>query len=175
MKTDIPETQDAAGIPSRDWEETAVRLFDCSAKFEREATIMKEAISFCLATLKSHHMTKPGISAIVRKVEDILADTSVSGPCPPDAAHYDTPRTDAEAIPPEQCGAWDEYVPAVLSRQLERENAKQHNKLMKIAAALAQAIRRDDNSKHTALRRWDRYLSNAASDRLAGNPAGRSE
>lgn len=36
----------------------------------------------------------------------------------------DTPRTDAEAIPPEQCGAWDEYVPAVLSRQLERENAR---------------------------------------------------
>jgi hypothetical protein len=36
MKTDIPETQDAAGMPSCDWEETAVRLFDCSAKFERE-------------------------------------------------------------------------------------------------------------------------------------------
>ena len=36
MKTDTPETQDAAGLPSRDWEETAAKLFDCSANFERE-------------------------------------------------------------------------------------------------------------------------------------------
>ena len=44
MKTDIPETQDAAGLPSRDWEETAARLFDCSAKFERENARLREQL-----------------------------------------------------------------------------------------------------------------------------------
>ena len=52
MKTDTPETHDAAGLPSRDWEETAARLFDCSAKFERECGTLRQKLEASERELK---------------------------------------------------------------------------------------------------------------------------
>lgn len=41
---DIPKTSEAAGTPSNDWEKTAERLFECSAKLERENARLREAL-----------------------------------------------------------------------------------------------------------------------------------
>jgi hypothetical protein len=43
---DTPRTNESAGTPSNDWEATAERLFDCSAKLERENNQLRAALKF---------------------------------------------------------------------------------------------------------------------------------
>jgi len=51
---------------------------------DHEALILKfcayrDALDYCLSVLKSHHMTKAGISTLVRKTEIIKANKVISG------------------------------------------------------------------------------------------------
>lgn len=41
---DIPKTSEAAGVPSKDWEATAQRLFECSAALERENNRIRKSL-----------------------------------------------------------------------------------------------------------------------------------
>lgn len=45
-----------------------------AADIVRQSGANQSAVHYCLGTLKSHHMTKPGISTLVRKTEDILSN-----------------------------------------------------------------------------------------------------
>lgn len=51
-----------------------------STAFENglESIQLKSALDLCLGCLKSHHMTKPGISTLVRKTEDILLNVKAA-------------------------------------------------------------------------------------------------
>ena len=46
----------------------------------RKFCAYRDALDYCLAVLKSHHMTRAGISALVRKTEMIKANPEVREP-----------------------------------------------------------------------------------------------
>ena len=86
MKTDIPETQDAVAMPARDWEETAARLFDCSAKFERENARLREQLysaRYILAECGASQLSEiSGLpeGVVVSALENILSNTHITQP-----------------------------------------------------------------------------------------------
>jgi hypothetical protein len=45
-----------------------------TGSLEDQNARLRSAIQYCLRCLKSHHMTKPGISTPVRKTENILSN-----------------------------------------------------------------------------------------------------
>ena len=66
--TDIPDPNGSTHARLNWWKDRNDELHDENEK-------LRNAIEYCLTTLKSHHMTKPGISTLVRKAEDILKNT----------------------------------------------------------------------------------------------------
>ena len=67
-QTDIPDPNGSTHARLNWWKDRNDELHDKNEK-------LRNALEYCLVTLKSHHMTKPGISTLVRKTEDILKNT----------------------------------------------------------------------------------------------------
>jgi hypothetical protein len=71
-------------MPSSDWEETAARLFDCSAKFEREnAKLQKQLYSarYILAECGSSQLAEiSGLpeGVVVSAMENILSNVVIT-------------------------------------------------------------------------------------------------
>ena len=77
---DIPKTSKAAGYPSNDWQATAERLFDCSAKMERgiHEGLKKVRERAAEHTGPEYSDYTAGLNDALRIVESVLANKEIN-------------------------------------------------------------------------------------------------
>jgi len=81
---DIPQTSEAAGYPSNDWQATAERLFECSAKLERKNNRYAEVLHDGYAVYASltddakRYTTPENVSAALDAFKSALANGETS-------------------------------------------------------------------------------------------------
>ncbi len=78
--SDIPQTSEAAGYPSNDWQATAERLFECSAKLERQLTGLRDAARYAESVFRAHNECRDhslGMEKAVERLAAALANTKL--------------------------------------------------------------------------------------------------
>jgi hypothetical protein len=60
-----PDTHEAV----ERWRQGKINVFDELAKMEDQRDRFEKALSFCVNTLKTHHISKPGIREVIEKTE----------------------------------------------------------------------------------------------------------